>query len=73
MSKFHVHKTYAKAQETMYKECIANLRCCICYKTSEIVCNECLAVGELACFCDNHKERHKTERAHMALWGKLAE
>lgn len=65
--------TYKKAQETMQREAIANLRCYICFRQSDIVCNECLAEGSLACFCEKHQERHKTEKNHIAYWGKLAE
>lgn len=50
---------------------LSNEACCICGKKSERVCNECLADGQLACFCDNHENRHMQERTHQALWGVL--
>lgn len=48
-----------------------NEACCICGVKSDIVCQECLAFGQLGCFCDKHKERHKMERFHQAYWGVL--
>lgn len=50
---------------------LSNEACCICGKLYEHVCQECLALGQLACFCDDHEERHRTERTHQALWGVL--
>lgn len=50
---------------------LSNEACCICGRKSERVCNECLALNQLACFCDYHESRHMTERTHQAIWGVL--
>lgn len=46
----------------------ADMRCCICGKKSDIVCGECQANQQLACFCERHQQAHRTERTHQALW-----
>jgi len=51
---------------------INNTRCQICGTKSDIVCNECLAIGQLACYCGRHQQSHRYERMHMAYWGALA-
>lgn len=55
------------------REILSNERCCICARRSEIVCNECLADNQPACFCEKHQARHGIERYHIAYWGKLCE
>ena len=50
---------------------LSNEACCICGKKSDRVCQECLALNQLACFCDRHEQRHLYERTHQALWGEL--
>lgn len=51
---------------------IASTRCFVCGREYDRVCNECLASGKPACFCDRHENNHK-ERMHEAYWGKLGE
>lgn len=48
-------------------EAKADMRCQICLRQSHIVCAICQEYGQLACYCERHKERHR-EKLHQALW-----
>lgn len=62
-----------KRRALIEAQIISNQRCQICGVLAEQdnVCGQCLEEDTLACFCDNHKERHRHERFHIANWQKL--
>ena len=51
---------------------LSNESCQVCGKRSDIVCNECLYLNLLACYCKRHTWHHKLQMfGHEPLWGEL--